>query len=211
MENINIDTWKRKQHFEFFRNVTYPIYKIGINLDVTELYKFVKENNLSFYYTMIYCATKTMNQQEDFLYKIRDNGIIKHDYLNPSFTDLAKGSDLFKIVTAEMKDNLYDFVKSASAKSKNQKDYFIYQFEGRDDLIYFSCLPWVSFTEISTEINIDKNDSIPRIVWGKYFESNNKLLMPFSISVNHALIDGYQVCKYINELQYQLNNLRDIK
>ena len=146
MENINIDTWKRKQHFEFFRNVTYPIYKIGINLDVTELYKFVKENNLSFYYTMIYCATKTMNQQEDFLYKIRDKGIIKHDYLNPSFTDLDKGSDLFKIVTVEMKDNLYDFVKSASAKSKNQKDYFIYQFEGRDDLIYFSCFIPYFFT-----------------------------------------------------------------
>ncbi len=209
MKYINIDTWKRKQHFEFFRNVTYPIYKVGANLDVTELYKFVKRENLSFYYAMIYYSTKVMNQMDEFLYKIRDDGVVKHDILHPSFTDLDKGSDLFKIVTLEMEDDVSDFVRHASEKSKNQKEYFVWQFEGRDDLIYFSCLPWLSFTEVSTEINIDKNDSIPRIIWGKYFESNNRLLMPFSISVNHALIDGYHVCKYINNLQCYLDSLKN--
>jgi len=44
-------------------------------------------------------------------------------------------------------------------------------------------------------------DSIPQMVFGKYFKDGATSKMPFSIEVHHALIDGYHVAKYHEKFQ----------
>lgn len=207
MKYIDFNTWERKEHYNFFEKVDNPQFNICINLDVTNFLKFVKENKLSFYYSMIYASTYVMNSIEDFRYKIRDGRIILHDELKPSFTDMKKGDRLFKIVTSSLDTNIINFSVKARGISNAQEDYFpVCDFE-QDELIYFSCLPWISFTSLSNEIVMNKEDSIPRISFGKYFEQNNKILLPYSIQVNHMLLDGIHVGEYINKLQQYINEL----
>lgn len=207
MKYIDFNTWERKEHYNFFEKVDNPQFNICMNLDVTNFLKFVKENKLSFYYSMIYASTYVMNSIEDFRYKIRDGRIILHDELKPSFTDMKKGDRLFKIVTSSLDTNIINFSAKARGISNTQEDYFpACDFE-QDELIYFSCLPWISFTSLSNEIVMNKEDSIPRISFGKYFEQDNKTLLPYSIQVNHMLLDGIHVGEYINKLQQYINEL----
>ena len=207
MKYIDFNTWERKEHYKFFEKVDNPQFNICMNLDVTNFLKFVKENKLPFYYSMIYASTYIMNSIEDFRYKIRDGKIILHDELKPSFTDMKKGNRLFKIVTSSLDTNIINFSDKAKVISSAQENYFpTCDFE-QDELIYFSCLPWISFTSLSNEIVMNKEDSIPRISFGKYFEQDNKILLPYSIQVNHMLLDGIHVGDYINKLQQFINEL----
>ena len=57
-------------------------------------------------------------------------------------------------------------------------------------------------------ITINRNDSVPKISWGKYFTEGDKVLLPFSVQVHHALADGYHVGKYVNDLQKYLDSVR---
>jgi chloramphenicol O-acetyltransferase type A len=77
---------------------------------------------------------------------------------------------------------------------------------GRDDLLYITSIPWVSFTGITHPVHMNPVDSIPRISWGKYFEEYNKIKLPLSVQVHHALADGVHMGQYFNNLQEILNN-----
>lgn len=206
MRTINMDSWERKQHYQFFKSMDYPQYNICCNIDITNFLQVVKKEKLSFYYAMIYAATITLNEVEQFCYRMREDQVVVHDRIHPSFTELIEGSELFKMVTVNMEPTMQEFLPKAKEKSKNQKSYFPTSEDvGRDDLIYITCIPWISFTHISHTIKLNAQDSVPRISWGKYFEENGRYLLPFSVQVNHALVDGVHVGKYVNKLQEYLD------
>ena len=211
MEYIDLEKWKRKGHFEFFNRMDYPQFNICMDIDATGFLKFTRQNGLSFYYSMVFAATTVTNQIENFRYRKRDNEIVLHDKIHPSFTDMNKDDDddLFKMVTVDLTDDIFEFEKAARQMSENQKNYFEPgKLAGRDDLIYITCIPWISFTHISHTISLNNNDSVPRISWGKYYKQGEKTLLPFSVQVNHSFIDGFHVAKYIDKLQTFIDGMR---
>lgn len=206
MEVVNMDTWDRTTHYNFFKRMDYPHYLICNSIDITHFLFRLREKDISFYYAMIYAATYALNQVKEFKYRIRKDNVVLHDIVHPSFTDMSKGSELFKMVTADMEDNILSFVVKAKEKSEQQKDYFVKKdVEGRDDLTYITCIPWVSFTNLSHTISFNKDDSVPRLAWGKYFKDNGRVLLPFSVQAHHSFVDGIHMGKYFDALQKYLD------
>lgn len=209
MEIINLDSWERTTHYKFFKRMDYPQYNICVNIDITNFLAKIEENEIPFYYAMIYAATYALNQVKEFRYRIRGEQVILHDIIHPSFTDMSDGTDLFKMVTVNMEKSILDFTRKAKEKSQNQTDYFVIEdIEGRDDLTYITCIPWVSFTHLSHTISFNKDDSVPRLAWGKYFKESDRLLLPFSVQAHHSFVDGIYMGKYIDCLQEYLNDYR---
>lgn len=206
LEIVNLDTWERATHYNFFKRMDYPHYNICVNIDITNFLAKIKKEQIPFYYAMIYAATYALNQVEEFRYRIRGEQVVLHDIIHPSFTDMSNDTDLFKMVTVDMKKSILDFVNKAKEKSMNQTDYFVIKdMEGRDDLTFITCIPWVSFTHLSHTISFNKDDSIPRLAWGKYFKDRDKILLPFSVQAHHSFVDGIHMGKYIDCLQDYLN------
>jgi chloramphenicol O-acetyltransferase type A len=211
MEYINLEKWKRKGHYEFFHSMDYPQYNICMDIDVTHFLQFTRQKELSFYYSMIFAATTVINRVENFRYRIHDDQVVLHDKIHPSFTDMNRDpdDDLFKMVTVDLTDDIFDFVKFAGQTNENQRDFLVPdKLIGRDDLIYITCIPWISFTHISHTISLNRNDSVPRISWGKYYRQGEKMLLPFSVQANHAFVDGFHVGKYIQQLQTFLDEIQ---
>ncbi|PKM77241.1 MAG: chloramphenicol acetyltransferase [Firmicutes bacterium HGW-Firmicutes-15] len=206
MEIINFDTWERTTHYKFFKRMDYPHFNMCVNIDITNFLAKTNEKKITFYYAMIYAATYALNQVEEFRYRIKGEQVVLHNIIHPSFTDMSDGTDLFKMVTVYMEKSILDFTKKAKEKSNDQVDYFVIKdVEGRDDLTYITCIPWVSFTHLSHTISFNKDDSIPRLAWGKYFKEGDKLLLPFSVQAHHSFVDGIHMGKYIDCLQEYLN------
>lgn len=208
MKHIDIENWNRKDHFNFFYKMDYPQYNICMDIDVTHFVSFCKKENLSFYYSMIYAVTKTANGLENFKYRIRDGKVVLHDSIHPSFTEMDRNvsEELFKMLTVDMTENISDFVQAAEKENAGQKTYFDpKKLTGRDDLIYITCIPWISFTHLSHTISMNRNDAVPRISWGKYYRNGDKILLPFSVQVHHALADGIHVGRYVEKLQEYLD------
>ncbi|MCB0574850.1 MAG: hypothetical protein KDC61_09825 [Saprospiraceae bacterium] len=45
---------------------------------------------------------------------------------------------------------------------------------------------------------------MPKIVFGKYFASGDRLLMPVSVEVHHALMDGLHAGRFFGRFQQVL-------
>jgi chloramphenicol O-acetyltransferase type A len=202
MKIIDLEHWDRREHFSYFLKMDYPQFNICAPVDVTKFSAYVKDRNLSFYHAMIYAVTAAANRVENLRYRIRDGAVILHDRVHPSYTSMDKETGLFKYVMVSMGDDINEFVRRAREKEQAQKGLFgDGTDETRDDLVYLSCLPWISFTQVSHTVKLDRDDSIPRITWGKYYADGNRTMMPLSVQVHHALADGYHAGMYFTALQ----------
>lgn len=205
MEVIDQEKWDRVEQFRFFKKMDYPQYNICANLDVTRFLPSIKAMRLSFYGAMIFAAAQALNQIPAFRYRIRGEQVVLHERVHPSFTSLPPGAELFKIVTVELEDSLAKFAEKAKQQAAEQECFISPGGMARDDLIYISCIPWVSFTHISHPIDLTPGDSAPRISWGKYYKNGEKIWLPFSVQAHHALVDGFHIGQYINGLQSYLD------
>ena len=49
-------------------------------------------------------------------------------------------------------------------------------------------------------MNLNKEDSIPRVSWGKYYKKSSRIVLPFNIQVNHRLVDGIHIGMFYSKL-----------
>lgn len=202
MRSIDKSEWPRREIFDFFGRVADPFYMVSFNAEVTELYRYAKAKRLSFYHSMIWLCTMALNGTEAFRFAARgDDDILLLDGRRPSFTHLDRGSELFKIITLPCEGGLEEFCRAAAEKTAAQSAFIDAGAEG-DDLIYFSCLPWVELTALTNERDTGSSrlDSIPRVAWGKYFERGGGIYVNISIEVNHRFIDGVHIGRFADAI-----------
>lgn len=199
IRDIDMSTWPRKEIYDFFSPISNPFYSVTFTLDVSNLCRYVKERELSFYYGLVYLCTQAVNRVEAFLYTLENGRVRQFDKRQPSFTDLEKGSELFRMVFVPCEGSIDDFCRAAKVKSESQHFFFDPTAE-TNDLIYFSCLPWMDVTGLTNERNLDPDDAIPRIAWGKFIDINGKKQLHISLEVNHRFIDGIHLGRFNEEL-----------
>tara|TARA_B110000967_G_scaffold21319_1_gene19830 strand:- start:728 stop:997 length:270 start_codon:yes stop_codon:yes gene_type:complete len=74
------------------------------------------------------------------------------------------------------------------------------------DCIYCSALPWVPFSAHKEPVS-GLTESVPMVAYGKFVEKGSKLMMPVSVKVNHALVDGYHIGEFFKKFQIELNKI----
>ncbi len=209
MRKLDIDSWNRKFHFHFFKNYDNPFFNITTNIDVTDLYSFSKKNNMSFFLTSLFCSIKAANEIENFRYRITGDEVLIHDKIDAGSTYLYD-DNTFGFIYFDYHDDLNIFYQNAEkeiVRWKNIKDMAVRE-GNRTDEIHYSVITWISFTSFQHATSYKTQDSIPRIVFGKYFIQNERLLMPVSVEVHHSLMDGFHVGEYFNLFQKIADNLK---
>ena len=203
---IDENTWERAMHCMIFRNSVEPAFCVTFEVDITGLKNYVKENNLSFTLAMVYAVCKCANQIEEFRYRFADGKIVLFDKVDTAFTYLNRETELFKVVNVEMQDTLEEYVAVAARTEKEQKEYFTAPLG--NDVFQFSAFPWVSFTHISHTDSGKKDNATPLFDWGKYYEMDGKILLPFSVQVHHSFVDGVHIGKLAEKLQHYLDTYK---
>ena len=200
MRPVELESWPRREIFRFFSGISQPFYSVTFRLDVTELRAFTKARGLSFYHSLIWLCTRAMERVEAFSFAVRDGEVLRLDSRRPSFTHLKKGSDSFQIVTMPCEGSMAAFCAAAKERCERQ-DFFIDPAGEGIDMIFFSCLPWLDVSSITNERDLDVDDAIPRIAWGKYVQENGRWVLGLSIEVNHRFIDGVHIGRFAKELE----------
>lgn len=204
---IDIENWKRRETFEHFLNYDSPFFNITANLDVTNLYRFCKEKGLSFALASLFYSLKTVNEIYEFRLRLIGKKLVEFDRIHATQTILNE-DETFSFCYFELKENVFEFVEAGKNSIEKYKKLKTFDVEAdRQDLIYYSVIPWVSFTSFKNATNLDEHQTIPRIVFGKFFDSGDRKLLPHSVEVHHSLIDGFHVGKYFTILQEHFDNL----
>ncbi|MBV7276888.1 chloramphenicol acetyltransferase [Clostridium thailandense] len=202
-KEIDEKNWKRRLHCKIFRDSVEPSFCVTFELDITNFLRKIKEKKFSFTMSLIYAASKCANDIEEFRYRFVDGKVVIFDRIDTAFTYLDKETELFKVVNVEMKDTLEQYVITAKKAAVNQKEYFTGPLG--NDVFQFSPLPWISYTHISHTNSGKKDNATPLFDWGKYFEKDGKIILPFSVQVHHSFIDGIHIGKLADSLQNYLN------
>ena len=138
-EIINLNEWKRKVHFQVFRDYIEPSYCITFELDITEFLKKIK-NRYSFTFSMIYVVSKCANEIEEFRYRFLNGVVVLFDKIDTAFTFLDNDTELFKVVNVKMTDTLDEYNALALNTVLSQKEYFTGPLG--IDVFQFSPFPW---------------------------------------------------------------------
>lgn len=209
MQVIDLQHWSRREHFEFFREYGYPHFGMCANIDLTAFYPYVKEHDHSFTLAIVYLISRISNSIPEFRYRIRQEQVIQHEIVNPSFTLLVT-EDKFSFCHTKYFSDFSRFEIKARKAIQDTKNSPSMEQITNDDVLYMTAIPWVSFTGFLHPMRLQPEDSIPRFVWGKFFPEGNHLKMPLGVQGHHALIDGIHIGKFYAELERYLKHPESI-
>ncbi len=204
---VDLSNWPRRATFEFFKNYDDPFFNITAPVDVTALHAHCKATGASFFLRSLHAVMQAANDVEAFRLRLLDGQLVRYDVVHIGSTVL-------------MPDNTFRF-----CYFDYQADPMVFEQEGRQriaalrnaqqldprddalDLLHVSVIPWVAFTSFKHARRWGVADTVPKIVLGKYYEQNGSWLMPLSVEVHHAMMDGYHVGLYFDAMQKILDSV----
>jgi chloramphenicol O-acetyltransferase type A len=206
---LDVANWSRRDLFKFFLSYDNPFFNICLRLDVTEVLSWLRSRaKVSVSLANHYFALRVANEIEPFRYRLQDDKVLVHDVINGGTTVLLP-DETFTFAYFDYHEDFDDFMKGAQESVAQTIAKPTFQPTPRDNLIYFTTLPWFSFTSFAHARKRGRGDSVPRIAFGRFVKENDRTLMPFSVEVHHALMDGLHVGRYVDRLQEALSKPED--
>ena len=200
---IDMSSYARKDHFNYFKNMGYPYVGVTVNVDITGFLIRVKENKLPFFLTFLYNVSSAANAVPELRQRISCNDIIEYQQCKSSYT-VALEDKTYCYCSIDCSMPFNTFLPYALKKHEEAKQNPVLD-NGEDELspFYVSTVPWFSYTALVQPVP-QPADSNPRITWGKYFEQEGKTLISVSLLCNHALVDGIHMAQFYENLEKQL-------
>ncbi len=209
---IDIQSWPRKDQYYFFKDFDLPFFNICADIDVTPLVQMSKQMKSSFFIASLYASTRAVNEVEAFRYRLKEDKVIVYDVIHAGSTVLYKDKTFgfcyfpwdpdFRTFSEQSLKILQEFTEKKESLNPRVE---------QDDLIHYSVVPWIRFTSISHARKFRSGDSIPKIVFGKYFQQDGVWKMPVSVEVHHALMDALHVAKYFSRFEEIIRDISSQK
>ena len=210
---LDLATWPRRDVFEFYRHFDKPYFNVCTRLDVTNLLTELRSRvdaktngRPSVSLTYHYLALRAANEIEPFRYRLRDGKVLVHDVINGGTTVMLP-NDTFTLVYFDYEESFAKFMEGATRAVEEVKaGEGAFRPKHEDDArIHCTTLPWIAFTSFSHARRWwGREDSVPKISFGKFMQENGRTLMPFSVEVHHALMDGLHVGRYLERMEEML-------
>ena len=197
-QKLNLDTWNRKEHFLFFKQMQEPFFGVTITIDCTKAYTKSKELGISFFTYYLHKTLVAVNAIESFRYRILNDEVYIFDQIDVSATILREDKT-FGFSQIEFNKDIFEFAKNTTneiARIKTTTGLITREFS--ENLIHFSAVPWINFTSFSHARSFTLPDSCPKISFGKMMDENGVKTMSMSIHVHHGLMDGYHLGQFID-------------
>ncbi len=199
---LDLENWSRRELFNFFIGYSNPYFNVCTQLDVTQLQEYVRRQpGVKISAAVHYFALRAANEVEPFRYRLKDDGVFVYDVIHGGTTVLMP-NESFSYAYFDYEPDFEEFTRNMSKAVEEVRNG-----DGhlrptmRDDVIYHTTLPWISFTSFSHARTGGRGESIPRLVFGKFTPDNDRLMMPLSVEVHHALVDGVHVGKFLAILE----------
>lgn len=206
-KELDLKSWARRSTYEFFREFEDPFFNFTAMVDVSGLYRFCKDHKISYSLGALYYVLTAANNIREFRIRKVEGRIIEFEKIHATQT-ILNADETFSFSYFEMQDDIFAFDREGKiAREKYLKLRSFDVEKDRSDLIYCSVIPWVSFTSFKHASRLDRDLTIPRIVFGKIFDDRDRKLMPLSVEANHMIMDGLHVGKFFNLYQELLDSI----
>ena len=206
--SIDLKGWKRREHFELYRNFANPFFALCAEVDATATRRVCDDpGGPSFFLATVFLALRAANEIDAFRTRVRGDGAWIHDSVSITPTVLRPDETFaFTRLDPAPDYKTFESMSRPAVESARQIKPLVVSHPD-DDLIYHSTLPWVRFTAFANALN-GGADSVPRVVFGRCVEDGGKWMMPVGVEVHHAVVDGIDVGRFFEKFEAGLRDFR---
>lgn len=206
VKTIDMNSYRRRPHFDYFRSLPYPYVGVTVDQDVTAAYRFSKRTGKSFYLTFLHAAALAADTVPECRQRIRNHQIIEYSECPTSHTERTQSGE-FCYCTLHHHMPLPDYFAHAEEARRNCASNGITEDSDVESMYFISTLPWLHYTSLIQPVACG-DESNPRITWGKYsLTESGRVLMPVSILAHHALVDGSHIARFYSQLELKMKEL----
>lgn len=202
---FDVENWNRKTAYYYFKDFKNPFAHLGVDIDITALYVYVKANGYSLNLANTYIATRLGNEIENFRLRIEEDEIYIYDVVHAGQT-IGYEDGTYTNINMSMKRTLKEFdacERTHIIAHKKKHEHESGPNEG--DLLFMTTIPWVSFTSFQ-QPNNGTASSNPKVAFGKVKDINGHKMLPLCVEGHHSLMDGYQLSLFINGFEHYAAN-----
>jgi chloramphenicol O-acetyltransferase type A len=205
---LDLSTWPRRDAFEFFRHFDKPFFNVCVRLDVAPLKAALADRpGIGLSLACYYLALRLVNRHAPFRWRIEQDRVREHDEVHGSTTVLRDDGESFFFADLVHRADFAAFCAQATAAidaARTRRAEFAPKPE-ESAVVYFTTLPWLHFTSFSHARQWARDgardDSIPRFAFGRAERDGARLWLPLSVEVNHALMDGVHVGRFVQDFE----------
>ena len=207
MKKIDLETWKRKEHYLHFSSLDDPYWGLVVDVDCSKAFAIAKSRVQSFFLLSLHASLLAANATEELGWRIVDNEICCFSPLHASAT-IMRADETFGCCLIEFMPDFKEFAANAMHQIElvKARSGMCLENDFRHDQIYYSSLPWLKFSALTFARNLKGNDAIPKFIFGKANQQGDKMMMPIALQVHHALVDGLHVARFFERFQTALDN-----
>lgn len=207
-EDFQIEGWDRAEIFRFFRPYEDPFFQVTAPLRITGVKKRCAERGDSFFLHYLYHSLQVIKQETAFCLRFdptRTDQLRRYHYVHAGCTiALEDGNFRFGVFGFDADEQT--FLEQGKAQLAAPAGQGLSPNDARSDMVFYSVLPWLSFTGFKNAHNHISMDHFPRLVTGKPFQQGADWFMPLSVEVHHALADGRHVAALFSGLEARLGD-----
>ena len=201
---INPQETSRAEAFELWMKSPVPMVTLVKTMNVSRLRKVSSKTGVRFTVLLCWCIGKAASRVEEFFLLPKDGKLFRYDQLgiNVIVTN-AKGG--ITLVDVPYSDDLNQFnADYLELTSKAASTCVSTTIEERM-IVGTSALPHTELDCIVNQYSGRYNN--PFLAWGRYRKGLFKTTLPISLQFHHAQMDGMQACRFLNNLQEEMNQL----
>lgn len=204
MKRIDLDNYNRKELFNSFKDREVPYFSTTCNIEIQNLKKFVKLRSISFFVSLSYIISVSVNRIPQLRHRIIDGELYEFKIVDPGYTVLLD-DETFSFCDSKFFEDFDTYYEYAIARIKEVKNRPDQNNAEKNHMFFITSIPWFSFTSFIHPY-YKLYGSIPIITIGKYFEQGDSWLIPIAMQVHHGVVDGFHVGKFYDCIEELCKN-----
>lgn len=206
---VDKEKYYRKGVYRHFSEDCKCSVSMTARIDVTELYKKSKATDTKFYLNFLYILCKVLNSREDYRmgYLWQTDTLVCYDKINPVQYVFHDDTETCSIAYSEYYEDYKTFYAKALEDLEKAKQTREYGLDSANHPNWFdaSYISWLSYDSLNIELPDGHLYFAPIINWGKFRKENERLMMPVTVRMNHAVADGYLIAKVFKLLEKEVS------
>lgn len=212
---IDLQAWGRKDNYEFFQGFLNSWYSVSTEIDCTEAYDAAHTSGRSFFLHYLYAAVHAANEVDELRYRTDSEGrVVFHDQVDIITPIAVPGRTFYTVRLPYHADfcrfydearRLIDHIPADGDPYGTEKELMA---KGDYDVVHLSAVPGMYFTSITYTIaQAGRGCQYPLMTAGKAIRRDGRLLLPLSIYVNHAFVDGSHLASFFQKAETCLKEI----
>ncbi len=208
---IKDNNWKRYNIFRHYIDNLRNVISMTCDIEITGFLDYVKKNNYRFYPGFMWAVSKIINSHEEFKLGWNDkNQVGCYDIIHPYFAHFYKEDEQCVLLFTEYNENLATFHNNFVNTLEKYKDCRAFDFKNVPKNVFnVSCLPWIHYKSFDIHVFDEGKYLAPVVTWGKYTQADDKVIIPLSFNIHHAVADGFHLSRFFIELQEYMDSFKN--